>query len=106
MYVGEELSPVAEEVGEEEWDEEEDESDLAEVNGPECLYDAAFAVKELASRMSNPTAMSFHHLKKFLGYLKTMDYCLVLELPLCQERRRLLVLGDILRFRLGRKQNP
>ena len=33
-------------------------------------YDVAFAVKDLASRMSNPTAMSFHHLKKFLGYLK------------------------------------
>ena len=45
-------------------------------------YDVAFAVKELASRMSNPTAMSFHHLKKLLGYLKkTMDYCLVLEYP-------------------------
>ena len=32
--------------------------------------------------MSNPTAMPFHHLKKFLGYLKkAMDYCLVLEFP-------------------------
>ena len=40
----------------------------------------AFTVKELASRMLNPTAMSFHRLKKFLGYLKkTMDSCLVLE---------------------------
>ena len=45
-------------------------------------YGVAFAVKELASRMSSPTAMSFHHLKKFLGYLKkTMDYCLILECP-------------------------
>ena len=33
-------------------------------------YDVAFTVKELASRMSNPTAMSFHQLKKFLGRLK------------------------------------
>ena len=33
-------------------------------------YDVAFTVKELASRMTNPTTMSFHHLKKFLGYLK------------------------------------
>ena len=42
----------------------------------------AFTVADLASRMSNPTAMSFAHLKKFLGYLKkTMDYCLVLEFP-------------------------
>ena len=41
-------------------------------------YDVAFAVKEFASTMSDPTAMSFHHLKKFLGYLKkAMDYCLV-----------------------------
>ena len=31
--------------------------------------DVAFTVKELASRMLNPTAMPFHHLKKFLGYL-------------------------------------
>ena len=45
-------------------------------------YDAAFTVKELASRVSNPTAMSFHHLKKFPGYLKkTMDYCLAVEFP-------------------------
>ena len=43
----------------------------------EQRYDVAFQVKEVASRMSNPTAMSFHHLKKFLGYLKqAMDYCL------------------------------
>ena len=44
-------------------------------------YDVAFIefiVKELASRTANPTAMSFHHLKKFLGYLKkTLGYCLV-----------------------------
>ena len=43
-------------------------------------YDVAlaFTVKELASTMSSPTAMSFHHLKKFLGYLKkATDYCLV-----------------------------
>ena len=45
-------------------------------------YDVACRVKEVASRMSNPTAMSFHRLKKVLGYLKkAMDYCLVLELP-------------------------
>ena len=45
-------------------------------------YDVAFTVKELASRMAKPTTMSFHHLKKFLGYLKkAMDYCLVVELP-------------------------
>ena len=38
-------------------------------------YDVAFTAKELASRMSNPTAMSFHHLKKFLEFLKkTMDF--------------------------------
>ena len=35
-HVDEELSPVAEEVDEEEWNDEEDESDLEEVNGPEC----------------------------------------------------------------------
>ena len=29
--------------------------------------DVAFTVKELASRMANPTTMSFHHLKKLLG---------------------------------------
>ena len=75
-------------------------------------YDVAFTVKELASRMSNPTAMSFHHLKKFLGILKkAMDYCLVLEFStsrrrLYQERRKRLVLGDILRFRPEWKQNP
>ena len=75
-------------------------------------YDVAFSVKELASRMSNPTAMSFHHLKKFLGILKkAMDYCLVLEFStsrrrLYQERRKRLVLGDILRFRPEWKQNP
>ena len=53
-----------------------------------CIYlcqercDVAFIAKELASRMSNPTAMAVHHLEKFLGYLKkTMDYCLVLEFP-------------------------
>ena len=46
-------------------------------------YDVAFTVKELASRMSNPTAVSFHRLKKFLGYLKkAVDfYCLALEFP-------------------------
>ena len=33
-------------------------------------YDVAFAVGELVSRMENPTSMSFHHLKKFPGYLK------------------------------------
>ena len=32
--------------------------------------------------MSNPTAMSFCHLKKLLGYLKkAIDYCLVVEFP-------------------------
>ena len=47
----------------------------------EVLLDQV-SVKELASRMSNPTATSFHHLKKFLGHLKkTMDYCPVLEFP-------------------------
>ena len=41
----------------------------------------AFAVQDLASRMANPTTMSFHHLKKFLGYLKRrMDYSLVVEI--------------------------
>ena len=45
-------------------------------------YHVAFTVKELGSRMSNPTTMSFHHLTKCPGYLKkTMDYCLVVELP-------------------------
>ena len=45
-------------------------------------YDMACTIKELASRMTNSTAVSFHHLKKFLGYLKkTMDYCLVVEFP-------------------------
>ena len=45
-------------------------------------YDVAFTVKEMASRMSKPTAMSFHRWKKLLGYLKkTMDYCLVLDFP-------------------------
>ena len=42
-------------------------------------YDVA---KELASTMPSPTPMSFHHLKKFLGYLKkAMEYGLVLEFP-------------------------
>ena len=37
-HVDEELSPIAAEVGEEEWEEEEDDdSDLLETNGPECL---------------------------------------------------------------------
>ena len=46
------------------------------------MEDKPEAVKELASRMSNPTATPFHRLKKFLIYLKkTMDYCLVLEFP-------------------------
>ena len=31
-------------------------------------YDVAFTVKELASRMSNPVAMSFHHLKLLKKY--------------------------------------
>jgi len=45
-------------------------------------YDEAFSVKELTSRTPLPTAISFHQLKKFLGYLKkTMDYCLALEFP-------------------------
>ena len=45
-------------------------------------YDVAFTVKELASRMSHPTATPFYRWKKFLGYLKkTVGYCLVLELP-------------------------
>ena len=53
--------------------------------------------------------MSFHHLKKTLGYLKkTMDYCLVLEFPQAGEghvkKGKLLVIGDILRFRLEWKQ--
>ena len=70
-------------------------------------YDVAFTVKELASRMSIPTAMSFHHLKKFLGYLKkAMDYCLVLEFPQAGEGyvkkgESCLVLGNILKFQTG-----
>ena len=36
--VEEEFSPVAEEVDEGEWDDEEDESDLEEASGPECLW--------------------------------------------------------------------
>ena len=35
-HVDEELSPVAEEVDEDEWGDE-DESDVEEINGPECL---------------------------------------------------------------------
>ena len=69
-------------------------------------------MKELASRMSNPTAMSFHHLKKFLGpRVLEEGYGLLPSAPistgrrrLCQERRKLLVLGNILRFRLEWKQ--
>ena len=78
-------------------------------------YDVAFTVKELASRMSMPTA-SFHHLKKILGYLKkTMGFCLALlrasalsfhKQERVIERRKLLVLGNIFRFRLVRKQKP
>ena len=42
-------------------------------------YDAAFTVKGLASRT---TAMSFHHLKKFLGDLKkTLGDCRVVDYP-------------------------
>ena len=37
LYHVDELSPRAEGAGEEDWDDEEDESDLEEVNGPECL---------------------------------------------------------------------
>ena len=37
-------------------------------------HDVAFTVLELASRMSSPTAMSFHRLKKFLGYLKKLNF--------------------------------
>ena len=75
-------------------------------------YDVAPTVKESASRMSNPTAMSFHHLKKFLGYLKmTLDY-LVVEFPQAGEGYvkkgesywRLTTVS--LRFRLGWKQEP
>ena len=33
-------------------------------------YDVPLTVKELASRMADPTTMSFHHLKMFLRYLK------------------------------------
>ena len=66
-------------------------------------YDVAFSVKELASRMSNPTAMSFHHLKKLLGYLKkAMDFCLVVDFftgrrreKVMSRRRKVLVLGDV-----------
>ena len=36
--VDEELSSVAEEVGEEEWDDKEAEADLEEIKGPECLW--------------------------------------------------------------------
>ena len=35
--VDEEFSPIAGAAREEEWDDEEDESDLEKVNGPECL---------------------------------------------------------------------
>ena len=35
-HVDDELSPVAEEVDEEDWEEEGNESEEAEVNGPEC----------------------------------------------------------------------
>ena len=37
-HIDEELSPVAEEVDEEEWDDEWNGPDLEEVNGPECLW--------------------------------------------------------------------
>ena len=37
-HADEEISPAAEDVGEEEWDGEEHESDLEENNGPECLW--------------------------------------------------------------------
>ena len=38
-HVDEELSPIAEEVGESQgWDDEEDDADLEEVNGPERLW--------------------------------------------------------------------
>ena len=38
---------------------------------PMSRHDVAFTVKELASRMSNPTAMSCHRLENFLGYDKS-----------------------------------
>ena len=47
----------------------------------------------MASRMSNPTAMSFHHLKKFHKQGKFMQ-------------RKLFVLGETFRFRLEWKQKP
>ena len=37
-HVDEELSPVAEEADEEDWEEEGDEPEEDEVNGPECLW--------------------------------------------------------------------
>ena len=53
-----------------------------------CLYlsrdrpDIVFTVKELASRMSNPTTMGIQCLKRLIGYLKsTKDYAVVLEQP-------------------------
>ena len=39
-------------------------------------YDVALALKELASRMSEPTTMSFHHLKKLFKILEE-DYGLL-----------------------------
>ena len=42
-------------------------------------YDVARTVKELASRMSNPTAMSFNHTKEVPRILEE-DYGLVVEL--------------------------
>ena len=55
--------------------------------------------------------MTFHHLKKFLGYLKkTMDFCLVVEFPQAgggyvKKGGTLLVPRDIFRFRLERKKS-
>ena len=49
-------------------------------------YDVAFTVKELASRMANPTTMSFHHLKKFYGLLSNSRIS-TSRRRLCEERR-------------------
>ena len=44
--------------------------------------DIAFCIKELAGKMSSPTEISIHKMKKFLGYLKeTADQSMMLPMP-------------------------
>ena len=83
-HVDEELSPVAEEVGEEEWDdEEEDDSDLEEINGPECLRcdggyepegDPEEWIDRVADEVEDKRLQKMQALEKPVGSAKGISY--------------------------------